>query len=254
MTPAATILSYDYHDIYGGTVFLSIFIILLFLLAVSFLYVINNTVEINKNWDKYKCRPYIIPFASYIRGKEAGATNFRECTNVTLSDILAPLLTPIVATIGATKSGIKTTLAASREALNGALYLQKMLSSIVEAIWRQITRAIPVLQKVTDALKASMNTISGMFSVITYSLYSLHLLFRKLLAGVGQSFVSILYIMAGVIPLLWLSPVSWGVAGALTVQFVAISTMMIIMVAFLKNVIGVHIRALPKLKKRRRRR
>lgn len=254
MTASASILSYEYHDIYGGTIFLSIFILLLFLLAVSFLYVINNTTEINKNWDKYKCRPYIIPFASYIRGKEAGATNFRECTNIGLSDILAPLLAPIITTIRVTKTGVKSTLDASREALRGAEYLQKMLSSIVDAIWRQITRAIPVLQKVTEALKASMGAISGMFSVITYSLYSLHLLFRKLLAGVGQSFVSILYIMAGVIPLLWLSPVSWGVAGALTVQFVAISTMMVIMVAFLKEVIGVHIRALPRLKKRRRRR
>ena len=68
---------------------LSIIISLLFLI-ISYIYIRGKRQYYIKNWSKYKCKPYIIPFANYINTDNSGRvkSHFAMC----LGKIYAPMI------------------------------------------------------------------------------------------------------------------------------------------------------------------
>mgnify|MGYP001161487187 CR=1 FL=1 len=79
---------------------LSSVVLILFIFSLIHLYLTLSIgiADIEKNWDKYKCNPGIIPFAG-IFGKDPLVTS-KECIKLTQVNFMSSFLEPIYASIG----------------------------------------------------------------------------------------------------------------------------------------------------------
>jgi hypothetical protein len=86
---------------YGTSIFLFIFITLLFFLFFSYYNVMNNIHKYREDPSKYRCHPTVMPFAAYIyphpgmTNTEFNRSNFRYCTREILKDVLSVVLLPL---------------------------------------------------------------------------------------------------------------------------------------------------------------
>ena len=56
----------SFMDIYNTDVFITFILCLVFFIAISYFYVMNNIKPIIANWDNQKCSPAVLPFAGLI--------------------------------------------------------------------------------------------------------------------------------------------------------------------------------------------
>lgn len=86
---------------YGTSIFIFIFITLLFFLFFSYYNVMNNIHKYRIDPSKYRCHPSVMPFAAYIyphpgmSNTQFNHSNFRYCTREILKDVLSVVLLPL---------------------------------------------------------------------------------------------------------------------------------------------------------------
>ena len=51
---------------YGGSLWMTVIVILVFFIAISYYYIYNNLQPIKADWANQKCNPTVMPFASII--------------------------------------------------------------------------------------------------------------------------------------------------------------------------------------------
>ena len=92
---------HNYLDEYGGSMFITVIVCIVFFIAISYFKVMANINPIKQNWAKERCTPSVIPFAGLInKGPQdtvLGYTgkNFSGCVNNILIDIAQDVLKPI---------------------------------------------------------------------------------------------------------------------------------------------------------------
>ena len=82
-----------YLDKYGHSVFITVIVIIAFLLVFSYFYIKANLEPLKQDWDNVKCHPGVIPFAGMINKDpndtvfQSTTKNFSVCTNLILKSI-----------------------------------------------------------------------------------------------------------------------------------------------------------------------
>jgi len=90
-----------YFKIYGTSIFLFIFITLIFFLFFSYYNVKNNLHKYQSNPSEYRCHPTVMPFAGYIyphpgmSNNQFNRSNIMYCMRETLNDMLGDVLQPL---------------------------------------------------------------------------------------------------------------------------------------------------------------
>uniref|UniRef100_A0A6C0EF05 Uncharacterized protein n=1 Tax=viral metagenome TaxID=1070528 RepID=A0A6C0EF05_9ZZZZ len=90
-----------YFKSYGTSIFLFIFITLIFFLFFSYYNVKNNIHKYQSNPSEYRCHPTVIPFAGYIyphpgmTNSQFNRSNIMYCMRETLKDMLIDILQPL---------------------------------------------------------------------------------------------------------------------------------------------------------------
>jgi len=90
-----------YFKSYGTSIFLFIFITLIFFLFFSYYNVKNNIHKYQSNPAEYRCHPTVMPFAGYIyphpgmTNSKFNRSNIMYCMRETLKDLLTDILQPL---------------------------------------------------------------------------------------------------------------------------------------------------------------
>ena len=172
-----------YFSKYGGSLFMSIIIIIISFLIVSYYYVLNKTEPIKENWLKERCNPEVIPFGGLInKPKDKGAfeftaENFSQCLNNTLISIVDKFFQPIYyssSNINVSNSININALQNVRKMFN---YLRNKISGIFNDIFSRLFNTIVPVQKMTIALKDALFKVSG---ILTSFVYIVMILFNML--------------------------------------------------------------------------
>jgi hypothetical protein len=163
----------------------SILQILVYILIFYFIYgatiLYYNSKYIKDNWNKYKCRPYVIPIAGFF-GKDP-FSNFSECTTNIFKEYFNILILPIESlfiTISKTLINITNTLNIFRKM---AYILRELFNKIVMQILTKIQNHLAATQFFGEKFKTIMRQQYIVFQMVYYYLEALRMSFDSFLNG-----------------------------------------------------------------------
>ena len=123
---------------YGGSLWLTIILILVFFVAISYYHVMNNIQPIKADWLNQRCNPSVMPFAGIINKPddqtafEFTASNFNNCIYNILTDIINIFLAPLY-------------------------YLVNVMTETLN----MISEALQAVRKVFDSIRQSLTSVSS---------------------------------------------------------------------------------------------
>ena len=162
-----------YLDRYGGSVVISILIILCFLSIFTYHYVWGFLNPIKTRWDIEKCNPKYMPFAGYLSTNGGSdkfnyaSKNFSECVARTLKDVTRTAVTPITAAA----NGVMNVQQTNLNSLQGVRYQIKyiriqMIKAVKNIMNRLIGFVMPtqtVMLKIRDLFARSVGVMTASF-------------------------------------------------------------------------------------------
>jgi hypothetical protein len=230
-----------YFDVYGGSIFFCIFLILVLLLCAAYLSVMTQIEPIKANWPTQRCSPRVIPFAGFIN-KPIGSTvfeatqdNFNYCVQSMMTSFVGYALEPITfITSNATNafSQMGKALNAFRVQFSN---MRTNTGSIVEFIYGQIMNIVTPIQKIIITFIDSIAKINGIFTAGLYTSLGTYYALKSVLGAVVEAIIAALGIMAGIIVAMWILPFTWPVALAGTATFLSISIPLALIITFLTD-------------------
>lgn len=234
-------------DKYGGSLWGTIIVCIVFFLAISYYYIYNHIQPIKSDWINQRCKPYVIPFAGLINppinmsGFEFTSQNFSGCIQNILADIVGIFLAPfyyLVNLVNKTLSVISESIQAIREILN---VIRKALASISSEIMNRSLNIMIPLQHVIINLKDMMGKTSGILTASIYTLLGIYDTLQATIGSIVEIVVTILLGLAALIAIFFMIPFGFGLPFAipLLVIFILITIpaimVYIIQVMILKN-------------------
>tara|TARA_Y100000389_G_scaffold186777_1_gene207504 strand:- start:3025 stop:3954 length:930 start_codon:yes stop_codon:yes gene_type:complete len=155
-------------SILSSDLFLSIFIILIFI----GLYLINilgvGIKNIEKNWSLYRCNPLVIPFAGLF-GKDIG-TNFTYCIQNMQQSFMGELLQPIhysMGVMGSIGNELTSALTAVRAFFNK---IRTFITNIIQQVMGVFLNILISIQKLTIDMKDMFSKTLGIMATLLYIL------------------------------------------------------------------------------------
>jgi hypothetical protein len=206
-----------------------------------------NSQKIKQDWVNQRCKLSVIPFAGYINKPpdvsaiEYTKLNFDFCVQNNVSNMNGIYLKPlqfIVSTLKVTSIIVTDSINASK------LMIQKMynlISEIIQQIVKLIINILIPIQKILVAFKDTFNKMVGLIVSIIYSVIGAYYSIQVILTIVAKALVYTLIALAVIIIMLWLSPLTWGVAASATAVFTAVAIPLAIFLSFLVEIFNIDV-------------
>jgi hypothetical protein len=190
---------------YGSEIWITIITLLVFFIATTYFYAMNNIKPIVADWENQRCNPAVMPFAGLINnGKnttplEFTGQNFTSCVQGILTNITAYAFQPFYYLM-------KTMTDAFSElgdAVNGIRSeFDKIRNSIknfsTETMGRTLNITLPIVQMLIS-IKDMGAKVIGTLSASLYTLMGSYLTMKSLFLFIVDLIVKILIILAGII-------------------------------------------------------
>jgi len=195
---------------YGGSLWTTFIISLIFFIAISYYYVYNNIDPIKADWVNQRCKPNVMPFAGLINPPDPKTMsafdftqkNFSNCIQSILADIigvfLAPfyylidLLTKIFTLISEAIQSIRKILDSIRTAVMGVLaeVMGKILNFLIP-IQHLIIKVRDMMSKTQGVMIAGVYTLLGTYDTMISSVKSI----VKIISSILLSLSAIIFIL-----------------------------------------------------------
>lgn len=237
----------SYLDEYGGSVFMTIIILLIFFSLTSYFHVMNNLDPIKADWVNQRCSPGVIPLAGIINpptdgrsGFDYTSENFSFCIQNILKQIAAYALVPINSFVNVFMGLFKdmeNSVSAMRNIFNN---IREDISGITQQIYARILNVMIPIQKMIIGLKDIISKSHGVFTASLYTALGGYLTLKSALGAIFELLVVILIALAALIIILWIVPFTWGVAASMTAVFAAVAVPMALMAVTLNDVFDLH--------------
>jgi hypothetical protein len=244
----------SYLDLYGGSVFLFLFITLLVFAVFSFCKIMQTKEAIAANWNTERCKPQNIPFAGFIN-KPDGKTafqytneNFQYCVQSILTNVTGFALEPVqfmLSSITNVFKGLMDSLQNIRDTFNK---LRNNFKVFAEDILHRVLNIIVPLQQMIIAVVDSFQKIQGILTGSLYTMLGSYYTLKALLGAILEMIIKILLVMVIIIVGLWIMPFTWPAATAMTAVFLGLSVPLAIIVYFMSEVMHIQTSAIPKLR------
>jgi len=218
-----------FFDRYNGSVFGTVFLVFVFFILFSYIYVKKRVGPIKSNWTAERCSPAVIPFAGLINppngksGFEFTYENFNFCINNIIKETASYAMAPIEAVINL----LSKTFGEFESAINDVRKLMSEIRSSVSDVSQNImTRMLNILipfQKMLISVKSIMGrahatTVTGMYAAIG----SLWFLISGLL-NIYNLIIIIVAVLIATVAGLWLIPFGFGIPEALVMTGILVS-------------------------------
>jgi phage-related protein len=237
-------------DKYGGSLWLTVLIGLVFFVAISYYYIYNNLQPIKADWLNQRCNPMVIPFAGLINrpdnmsAYDFTAENFNYCIQTILQDIVGVFLAPIyylVNVLNKVLSGISEAIQAIRKLMDS---IRNSLSNVSsEIMGRSLNIMIPV-QQIVMKIKDLLSKSQGVMTTSIFTLLGAYDTLRSVIGSIVGIVVAILISIGVLIYALFVIPFGFGIPFAipLLVMFILIAVpgimVYIIQVMILKKMVS----------------
>jgi len=235
----------SYFDLYGGSVFMFAWLIIILVLFFQFTKINMRLEPVRQNWTKHRCNPLYMPFAGYImKPKDTGwvkfaGNNANFCINEIFTNIVSNFTNPIKFILYPILGMWKIILSALQSIRKMFKSIRDKLTMVVKNIMNRVASFVIVMQQIIISMrdlfaKAQGVAVAGLYTVLG-SYYTL----KSALGAILQLVVIFLIAMAAMIVGFWLMPWTWWIAASMTVMFIGISIPLIIMTVWLSKIMNI---------------
>uniref|UniRef100_A0A6C0HC03 Vint domain-containing protein n=1 Tax=viral metagenome TaxID=1070528 RepID=A0A6C0HC03_9ZZZZ len=237
----------NYYDLYGGSVILFIILMIVLFLVYAYTTIMKNVQPIKENWAVERCNPKVIPFAGFINKPEGASTiqytqdNFNFCMQNILTSITGYAVEPltyITASLTSLYGEIANTLNSIRTIISN---VRTNMAKIAQEILGRILNIMTPIQMILISFMDLMGKVQGIFAAGLYTSLGTYYTLKSLMGAILQLVVIVLMILAGLIAGLWILPFTWPAAITGTAVFLSVSIPLIIIIAFMNQVLHVDI-------------
>jgi hypothetical protein len=216
----------SYFSLYGGSFTISVLVVIVFFILISYFYIQSNADDIKKDWENKRCMPHVLPFAGIIQDtgtksmNEYTSDNLKECMKDVLGDILSTFLKPLM-TITNNLVQLKQSLTDDIRNINNRLSdigsrSFNGVNSIMGRIQSKFGGVLVPIQLMVIQMRDTMNKIQGSMASVIFVILSMVNMLRDTFKIIRDMLVSMLAIMAAAVGAL----LAAAVALALTLQFI----------------------------------
>ena len=242
----------SYFKKYSSDLTNSFLIFLVIFLGVSYNYIKIKSDDIVLDWNNQKCKPGIMPFAGIINPPKDGSSatdftinNFEECMNNIFSDLANDAMLPINFVISMVQelfNLIKEAINAIRQFVD---YIRVAAQNIFQEIMGKLLNVFVSLQEFMISMKDLFAKVQGIMTGVLYLSISVYYTMKSSIGAFYELIIIILLIMAAIIIVLWIIPVTWGVAAAGLVIFLAISIPLAIIAGVMAEAFDLSLSGMP---------
>jgi len=235
----------NYFDQYGASVILFIIITIILFISISYCYVKIHSQPIIEDWANQRCKPNIIPFAGFITHPDGisaidyTSQNFNYCVQSILSSITGLAIEPITFIANMFKE-MADKVKGDIDNIRGMFdKVRSMFQDVSQEIMGRIMNFTIPLQQMVISFKDLLSKVQGAMTAGLFTLLGSYYTLKSLMGAIAQFIIIILITMAVMIAAFWLVPFTWGAAISMTSIFVAIAIPMVIILAFMMDVLHV---------------
>uniref|UniRef100_A0A6C0AXL0 Hedgehog/Intein (Hint) domain-containing protein n=1 Tax=viral metagenome TaxID=1070528 RepID=A0A6C0AXL0_9ZZZZ len=242
----------SYFQKFNTDIYSAIIIIFIVFLGVSYNYAKINAKSIADDWNNQKCKPNVMPFAGLINLPPDGSTiieftsnNFKDCMKDIFTDIANDATMPINIIIDVIKDffdAIKDMINAIRQFVD---YIRSSAQNIFQEMMGKLLNMFVGIQELMIYMKDLFSKIQGIMVGVLYLSISIYYTMKSAIGAFYELIVIILLIMAAIVLVLWIIPVTWGAAAAGLVIFLAISIPLGIIAAVMAEAFDLSLGGMP---------
>lgn len=211
-----------YFSKYGFDVWISIMIVLIFLILVSYFNIINHIQPIRKNWITERCKPEVMPFAGIINPSNSKSTsgleftqkNFVDCQQNVLDKITGEILSPFNDQLGLLGVAQMINSTAINDIRGIISVVRDKIGEISKSIFAIIAMGTVPVQKTTTNVSDMTSKTMGILSVLLNVVFGTYDIIVTSFLMMDKGLIRGLEILAGMIAVAWIMPWTWGVAVA----------------------------------------
>ena len=208
---------------YGGSLWTTFIISLIFFIAISYYFVYNNIEPIKADWVNQMCKPNVMPFAGLINPPDPNTmsafeftqNNFTNCIQSILADIIGIFLAPfyyLIDLLTKVFDLIRESIQAIRKVIDSIRNAVMEVSS--EVMGRILNFLIP-LQHLLIKVRDMMSKTQGVMSATVYTLLGTYDTMISAVKSIVQIISSILLALAAIIIILFVIPFGFGLPFAI---------------------------------------
>jgi hypothetical protein len=208
---------------YGGSLWMTIIVILVFFVAISYYYIYNNLQPIKADWAKQRCNPTVMPFAGLINPPDPKkmsafdftAQNFTGCIQNILSDIAGTFLAPFYYLVNSITK-VLDGLNASLQGIRGVLYtIRDSVGNVSDEIMGKVLNIMIPLQQIVIKIKDTINKTQGVMLAGIYMLIGTYQTLTASFGAIIQIITTILMSIASIMIILFFIPFGLGIPFAI---------------------------------------
>jgi hypothetical protein len=206
---------------YGGSLWIMIIIILVFFVAISYYYVLNNIQPIKSDWLNQRCSPSVMPFAGLINKPDDQtvfqftASNFTNCINTTLTDIVNIALAPIYYLVDSLVDIFNSLVDAIQSIRSITNTIRSSLANVSKEVMGRILNFLIPLQHIMIKINNMFQQTQAVMTTGIYTLLGTYNTMITAVTSIVKIITSILISLAGIIVVLFAVPFGLGVPFAI---------------------------------------
>ena len=208
---------------YGGSLWVSIILILILFLAISYYQVLNNLQPIKADWANQRCKPGVMPFAGIINPPnpeemsafEFTSNNFSQCVYSILDEIIGIFLAPFYYLVKV-MDDVLNIANKSVQAIRGLFNtVRKAILSVSTEVMGKILNFLIPIQMILMKMKDTMHKTQGIMTASIFTLFGIYDTLRASIGAVVEIIVSLLLALASIIVVLFVIPFGLGMPFAI---------------------------------------
>ena len=242
-----------YLDKYGGSVIMTVVILLIFFVLWSYYYIKGHMKAIKGDWPKQRCSPSVLPFAGLINAPphesqlDYTEKNFGHCTQSILTTITADLTKSADYASSLVHDVYKDIETAIQDLRDLFSRMRTDATSFADKIYSRILNVLTAVQFLVIKIRTIINKTTGVMTTSLLTTFGAYLGLQSMLGAFVRIVIIVLIIIASFVILMWLV-LMFPLAIAGTAVFVAVAIPLGIIMENLDHIIdltGQHIPGKP---------
>lgn len=190
---------------YGGSLVMTIILILVFFILLSYFYVKSKMKDIQQNWSEEKCNPSVIPFAGLINPPPEGSAmdytgeNFNQCINTTLEGVSDIAMQPIYYAMSISNEFMQGTIDAINKLREMTSKIREDIANFSKDVYNRILNVLMPLLYMLIKMKDAFQKVNGVMGTSIFSLLGAYETIRSLFNSIAELIIVILLIIVVII-------------------------------------------------------
>lgn len=168
----------------------SVFTVIVYLIVFAYVYLGTKLYytrdEIDKNWDKYKCQPYIIPIAGLFKGEnffQFTKDNFTNCYWLITKEYFSILIRPIKFAYDTITRILSNAANSVNQLRNMSRFLRELFQTMIAEVFEKIQTNVSAVQFYSEKFRNLMKKQHAIFQMVYYYLETIRLTFDSFING-----------------------------------------------------------------------